>query len=106
MQLDTLTSAPFATRLGKCLTVETTAGDLALEIIGVKENPLGAGPNAKRTPFNVVLRGADSPCLSDDCYTLRVDDEESWRLEGVYLSRIIPPANTDGQGAFYQMIFG
>lgn len=105
MQLDTLISAPFAARVGKCLTAETSAGDFALEVINVKENPRGAGSNAKRIPFSVVLRGAASPCLSDDSYTLRADDEESWRLEGVYVNRIIPPSSTDGQGAFYQVIF-
>lgn len=104
MMLDTLTSAPFAAREGKTLTVEASKGELALEIIGVQENPLAAGPNSQRTPFSVMLRGPDSPCLTDGCYALRADD--AWRLEAVYLNRIIPPANTDGRGAFYQLILG
>lgn len=105
MMLDSLTSAPFAAHEGKDVTVETTQGDFALEILGVKENPLAAGPGSKRMPFSVLLRGPDSPCLADDCYTLRID-AETLRLEGIYLNRIIPPANTDGSGAFYQVIFG
>lgn len=106
MMLDTLTSAPFAARVGRNLTVEAAEGELALEIIGVKENPLAAGPNSRRTPFSVMLRGPDSPCLADGCYVLRADGDEALRLEGVYVNRVIPPANTDGQGAFYQLILG
>ncbi|MBS1188762.1 MAG: hypothetical protein H6R10_554 [Rhodocyclaceae bacterium] len=104
--LDTLTSAPFAARMGKSLTVEAAEGELVLKVLSVKENPLAAGPNAKRTPFSVTLQGPDSPCLSDGCFNLRVDGEDGWRLEGVYVNRIIPPANSDGKGAFYQAIFG
>lgn len=106
MLLDTLTSAPMAARIGKNLIVEAAETELMLEVISVKENSVAAGPNAKRTPFNVVLHGPDSPCLADGHYHLRVDDENSWRLENVYLNRIIPPAGTDGTGAFYQVIFG
>jgi hypothetical protein len=105
MMLDTLPSTQFAARAGKELVVETAQGDFALEILSVKENPLAAGPNSKRTPFSVLLHGPDTPCLADDCYALRIDDE-ALRLEGIYLNRIIPPANTDGCGAFYQVIFG
>ncbi|MBE0620243.1 MAG: hypothetical protein IH605_06595 [Burkholderiales bacterium] len=104
--LDTLTSAPFAAREGKTLTVEAGEGELALEVIEVKESPLAAGPNSKRTPFKVLLHGPDSPSLADGCYALRADGEDAWRLEGVYVNRIIPPASTDGRGAFYQVIFG
>ncbi|MBZ0092005.1 MAG: hypothetical protein K8F27_07265 [Sulfuricellaceae bacterium] len=104
--LDTLSSALFAVREGKTLTVEAAEQELALEIFSVKENPLAAGFNAKRTPFNVMLRGPDSPCLADGCYALRADGDEAWRLESVYLNRIIPPASSDGRGAFYQAVFG
>ncbi len=88
------------------MTVEAADGELALEIFGVKENPLSAGPNAQRTPFCVTLRGPDSPCLIDGCFNLRADGEDGWRLDGVYINRIIPSANSDGTGAFYQAIFG
>lgn len=104
--LATFTSTPFAARIGKKLTVEAADGELALEIFGVKENPLSAGPNAQRTPFCVILRGPDSPCLIDGCFNLRADGEDGWRLDGVYINRIIPSANSDGTGAFYQAIFG
>lgn len=104
--LASLTSAPFAARIGKTLTVEATEGELVLEIFGVKENPLSAGPNAQRTPFSVTLRGPDSPCLIDGCFNLRADGADGWRLDGVYINRIIPSAHSDGAGAFYQAIFG
>lgn len=104
--LDTLTSAAFAGRIGKLVTVETAEGELTLEILGVTENPKAAGPNAQRTPFSVMLRGPDSPCLADGCFNLRVDGEEGWRLDAIYVNRIVPAANTDGKGAFYQTIFG
>lgn len=104
--MDSLTSAPFAACIGKNLTVEAAEGELALEVLGVKENPLASGPNSKRTPFSVMLRGPDSPSLSDGCFNLRTDGEAGWRLEGVYLNRIVPAANSDGSGAFYQAIFG
>jgi hypothetical protein len=104
--LDTLTSTPFADRIGKTLTFEAADGELALEIIGVKEAPLAAGPNSKRTPFRMILQGPESPCLSDGCFNIRADGDDGWRLEGVYVNRIIPPANSDGVGAFYQVIFG
>ncbi|MHB9119622.1 MAG: DUF6916 family protein [Burkholderiales bacterium] len=71
--LDTLSSALFAAREGKILTVEASEQELALEIVGVKENPLAAGFNSKREPFNVLLRGPDSPCLADGCYALRAE---------------------------------
>jgi hypothetical protein len=106
MELETLTSAPFTARIGAHVTVEAAEAELALEVIGVKENPLAAGPNAQRTPFNVTLRGPDSPSLADGCYHLRTDGPDGWRLESCYLNRIIPPANSDGTGAFYQVIFG
>jgi hypothetical protein len=106
MMVDTLTRVPFETRIGKNVTVEAAEAELTLEIVNVKENPLAAGPNSKRTPFSVVLRGPESPCLSDGSYHLRADDEDSWRLENVYLNRIIPLANSDGTGAFYQLVFG
>jgi hypothetical protein len=106
MTLDTLTSARFTARMGQHLTVEAAEAELALEVIGVKESPLAAGPNSKRTPFNVLLRGPDSPSLVDGCYTLRVEGEDGWRLEGLYLNRIIPPSSSDGTGAFYQVILG
>jgi len=101
---DTLSSLPFAALQGRDLTVETAQGDFPLEVLGVKENPLAAGPGSKRTPFIVLLRGPDSPALADGCFALRIG--EGLRLEGIYLNRIIPPANTDGRGAFYQVIFG
>lgn len=104
--LDTLTSAAFAARIGKLVTVETAEGDLTVEILGVSENPKATGPDAQRTPFSVMLRGPDSPCLADGCFNLRADDGEGWRLDAIYLNRIIPAANTDGKGAFYQVIFG
>lgn len=106
MMIDTLTSTPFTALIGKRLIVEAAEAELAVEVTGVKENPLAAGPNSKRTPFSVTLRGPDSPCLSDGSYYLRTDGEDGWRLEDVYLNRIIPPADSDGTGAFYQVIFG
>ncbi len=106
MQIDSLTSAPFSTRIGKYLTVEAAEDELALEIKSVKENPLAAGPNAKRTPFTVILHGPDSPNLADGQYHLRTDGEDGWRIENIYLNRIIPPASSDGTGAYYQVIFG
>lgn len=106
MMLDTLNSAPFAALEGKILTVEAAQGELALEVVGVREAPLAAGPNSRRTPFSVLLRGPDSPCLADGCYALRADEGEAWRLEGLYLNRVIQPASSDGRGAFYQVIFG
>lgn len=108
MMLDTLNSSPFTVREGRSLTVVAAEGELPLEIVDVKENPLAAGPNSKRTPFRVLLRGPDSPCLGDGCYALRAgdDDGEAWRLDGVYVNRIIPPASSDGRGAYYQLIFG
>jgi hypothetical protein len=106
MMVETLTSAPFTTLIGKNIIVEAAEAELAIEVISVKENPLAAGPNAKRTPFSVVLRGPDSPSLSDGSYHLRSDDKKSWRLENIYLNRIIPLAESDGTGAFYQAIFG
>lgn len=108
MMFDTLTSASFASLEGEILTVVAAEGELPLEIVDVKENPLAAGPNSKRTPFRVLLRGPDSPCLGDGCYALRAGDEdgETWRLDDVYLNRIIPPASSDGRGAYYQLIFG
>lgn len=105
MMVDTLTSAPFAANIGKNLTVETAEADLALEVISIKEAPLAAGPNSKRTPFSVILRGPESPCLANGSYHLRTDGEEGWRLESVYLNRIIQPASSDSTGAFYQVIF-
>lgn len=104
--LDTLTSAAFSGRIGKLLTVETAEGDLTVEILGVKENLRATGPNTRRTPFSVMLRGPDSPCLADGCFNLRADGEEGWRLDAIYVNRIIPAANTDGKGAFYQVILG
>lgn len=103
--LATLTSSHFAIHEGTSLLAETTAGDLPLEIIGVKENPLAAAPNAARMPFDVLLRGAVAPCLVDGCYAMRVDGDNGWRLEGVYLSRIVQPRGIDGPGAFYQVVF-
>jgi hypothetical protein len=105
MNLDTLTEAPFAARVGATLTLEATDGELALEILDVKLHPLAAGPGAKRTPFNVILRGPDSPDLPDGHYHLRLDGEGGGRLEMCFVNRIIPPANTDGRGAFYQIAF-
>lgn len=104
--LHTLTSEPFAARIGHDLIVEGGNGELALRIYSVKENPLAAGPGSKRTPFRVLLRGPDSPSLADGCFNLRVDGADGWRLEGVYLNRIIPSADSDGTGAFYQIVFG
>ncbi len=105
MQLDSLTSAPFAARIGKTVTIEATEGVLVVDVFGVKETPLSAGPNSKRTPFCVTLRGPDVPCLVDGCYNLRSDGDDGWRLEGVYINRIVPSANSDGTGAFYQVAF-
>lgn len=105
MTIASLTAAPFATRVGGSLTVEAAEGELALEIFRVTERPLAAGPGARRTPFNVLLRGPDSPWLADGSYTLRMDGVADGRLEGCYVNRIIPPADSDGRGAFYQVAF-
>lgn len=105
MQLDSLTSAPFAARIGKTVAVEATEGVLVVEVLGVKENPLSAGPNSKRTPFCVTFRGPDVPHLVDGCYNLHADGDDGWRLDGVYINRIIPSASSDGKGAFYQAAF-
>jgi hypothetical protein len=105
ISLEAFTSAPFAARIGKALTVEAAEGELTLEVFSVKENPLSAGPNARRTPFSVTLRGPDSPCLSDGCFNLRADGEDGWRLDGIYINRIVPSAHSDGAGAFYQAVF-
>jgi len=105
MQLDTLTSAPFKAFVGKTLTVEGAEGGLEVEVFSVNDNPLSAGPNSKRTPFCAILRGPMSPVLGDGCFNLRADGEEGWRIEGVYINRIVPSAQSDGTGAFYQAIF-
>lgn len=104
--LHTLTGEPFAARIGQDLMAEGGNGELALRIYTVKENPLAAGPGSRRTPFRVLLRGPDSPVLADGCFNLRTDGADGWRLEGVYLNRIIPCAGSDGTGAFYQIVFG
>ena len=104
--LESLTSTPFAACIGENLTVEAAEAELALEILAVNEKPEAAGPNSKRIPFSVMLRGPDSPCLAEGCYNLRMDGEEGLRIEGIYLNRILPSADTDGTGAFYQAIFG
>ncbi len=106
MTIDTLTSVPFTALIGKELIVEAAEAELVVEVISVKENPLAAGPNSKRTPFSTILRGPDSPCLSNGSYHLRADGKDSWRMEDIYLNRIIPPADSDGTGVFYQVIFG
>lgn len=105
MTLATLTGDFFAAHQGKLLTVEAVNGQLTLEVMSVEETPQSAGPNSKRTPFRVLLRGPDSPCLEDGCYSFRANDDENWRLEDIYINRIIAPANSDGQGAFYQIVF-
>ncbi len=105
MILDTLTGDFFAAHQGKLLTVDAVDEQLALEVMSVEETPQSAGPNSKRTPFRVLLRGPDSPCLYDGCYSFRANDAEDWRLDDIYINRIIAPANSDGQGAFYQIIF-
>lgn len=105
VSLAKLTSAPFAARVGKALTVEAAEGELALEVFSVNESPLSAGPNAQRIPFCVTLRGPDSPSLNDGCFNLRADGEEGWRLDCIYINRIVPSAHSDGTGAFYQVVF-
>ena len=106
MQIDSLTSAPFAAQVGKHLVIEAAEDELTLAVRSVKENPLAAGPNAKRTPFTVILQGPDSPSLADGHYHMRVEGEDNWKLENIYLNRILAPANSDGAGAYYQVIFG
>ena len=106
MMFDTLTSTSFADHIGRHLTVEAAEAELRLLVTNVREHPMAAGPNAKRTPFCVFLRGPESPCLRDGRYDLRTDGEDGWRLQGIYLNRIIPPADSDGTGAFYQLVFG
>lgn len=105
MKVETLTSAPFTARIGMNLTVEAAQGELTVEVIEVRDRPSAAGPNSKRTPFSVLLHGPESPNLADGSYHLRADGDDNWRLEGCYLNRIIPPASTDGTGAYYQVIF-
>lgn len=108
MTLATLSGQLFSARIGASVTVEAADGELPLEVLGVKENPLGSGPGATRIPFSVLLRGPESPCLLDGCYGIRDaarEDAEALRLEGVFLNRVLPPAGTDGRGAFYQIIF-
>lgn len=106
MTIDTLTSAPFTAHIGKKLIIEGTEAELSLEVLDLKESPQSAGPNSKRTPFSVTLRGPETPCLADGNYHLRFDGGKKLRLGNVYLNRIIPPASSDGTGAFYQIIFG
>ena len=105
MELDTLTSAAFVAQTGQAVTVQAAQDELALEVLNVKENVRAQGPNAKRVPFSVLLQGPESPSLADGCYGLRADGEVPWQLEGVFLNRIVPPASSDGNGAFYQLIF-
>lgn len=100
--LDTINSGLFAPWVAKQITVETVEGELLVDVFEVRENPRAAGPNSKRVPFDILLRGAESPCLLGGIYNLRTED---WRLEGVHITRIIPHANSDGSGAFYQAIF-
>ncbi len=106
MKIDTLTSAPFAALIGKKLIVEAAESEVPLDVIGVNENQLAAGPNSQRTPFSVMLRGPESPCLANGHYHIKADNDEAWRLQGIYLNRIIPPGNSDGTGIFYQLVFG
>ncbi|MBI5936819.1 MAG: hypothetical protein HY850_03130 [Betaproteobacteria bacterium] len=105
MELNSLTSAAFAALAGKAVTVQAAQGELALEVFDVKEKAMAQGPNAKRVPFSVLLRGPESPCLIDGCYGLHVDGETPWQLEAVFLTRIVPPASSDGSGAYYQLAF-
>ena len=105
MQLDSLTSAPFVAHIGKFLTVEADQGTMEVEVLSVKESPASAGPNSKRTPFCVVLRGPLTPFLEDGCFNLCAQGVDGWRLDGVFINRIVPSVNTDGKGAFYQLAF-
>lgn len=100
--LDTIDSGSFAPWVGKKITVETNDGALSLEVFEVKENPRSAGPNSQRIPFSIIFRGGESPCLTGGLYNLQAGEV---RMEGVNINRILPHANSDGTGAFYQAVF-
>jgi hypothetical protein len=104
MKLETMTSAHFSTLLERSCWVETGNGTLELTVAKVREAPHAGLPKATRTPFSVLLRGPESPALLEGSCALRVDGADGWRLEGVYISRVMPPVYL-APGAYYQLVF-
>lgn len=104
MQLETIASERFSALLNRSCWVEVDNGTLELTVAKVWESPNAALPNAKRTPFSVLLRGPESPVLVEGCCALRSGPEDGWRLEGAYIGRVMPPPQL-APGAYYQLIF-
>lgn len=101
--IETITSAYFAALVDKSCWVEAGGGELELAVHGVRERPHTALPGARRVPFGVLFRGPESPALTDGLCTLRVDGPEGWRLEGVFVNRVVPPPG-GAPGAYYQLV--
>lgn len=99
--LETLSSAEFRELLEQdCIAIAGEA-QLLLVVAEVSEYADSALPNAKRKPFRVLLRGPESPTLSDGLCGLRTPN---WFLPEVYLNRVMPRPGS-AAGAYYQLIF-
>ncbi len=99
--LETLSSAEFRVLLEQDCIAIASEGELLLVIAEVSDYPDCALPNATRKPFRVLLRGPESPTLSDGLCGLRTPN---WFLPEVYLNRVIPRPGSV-VGAYYQVIF-
>lgn len=101
--LETITAAQFAGLVDKTCWLEADGGPLEVTVHLVKENPRFMLPKASRMPFTVLLRGPESPAMTDGLCHLRVDGPEGWRLEEVFINRIMPPYG-EPPGAYYQLV--
>jgi hypothetical protein len=101
--LETITSAYFTALVEQTIWAETSDGELALTVDSVRELAHAALPNASRIPFTAVFRGPESPTLTDGICSLRADGPEGWRLEGVFVNRVMPPPGRV-PGAYYQLV--
>ena len=101
--LDSITSAHFLAVSHKSCWIETADGDLELTIEWIKENPNATLPGARCTAFTVLFRGPETPSFRDGIGNLRTDGPDGWRLEGVFLNRVMPPPGNP-PGAYYQLI--
>lgn len=102
--LETLRAEDFSPLVGTACRLSTEEGHFTtLTVESVEERTRLRRPQDTRCPFSVLLKGPLEPSFVSGLFDLAC--ENGMALQGVGLSRIMPPWGVDEGAAYYQMTF-
>lgn len=107
VDIATLTADAFSSKTGQEFQFQFEDLVLPVTLMDCKENPDGAGPDCKRTPFNLMFQAdedTDHPLIQVRDFAADIIGLEEGTINNLWIIRTLRPVSMPA-GAYFQVVF-